>query len=189
MVMKSKSFNAVFCVPRLKLSINGLFAALSMGGLLILRLSPPRRLPAPCTCKHQLWEKVAGTFQLGSRATWVAGKPFIPDGCASCEGTLRAPLRPFWARVQFRLHPEGLGGSVIGMQVSNWCLAQAIDGKSWQWRSSVACKGFLFLQKRQVQKPRMGKAHLWLISDRPWVLGGSHTFVLLSHLIFSAEPG
>lgn len=50
--MKSKSFNAVFCVPRLKLSINGLFAALSMGGLLIPWLSPPRRLPAPSTCKH-----------------------------------------------------------------------------------------------------------------------------------------
>ena len=52
MVMKSKSFNAVFCVPLLKLSINGLLATLSMGGLLIFQLSPPRRLPSLCTYKQ-----------------------------------------------------------------------------------------------------------------------------------------
>lgn len=119
MVMKSKSFNAVFCVPRLKLSINGLFAALSMGGLLIPRLSPPRRLPAPSTCKHP----VVGE---GGRDVSAWEKSYL--------GGMRAVYPP-WLRLMWG-HPKGSLMNLLGSGAIPFATRRsggAVTGRSRSW--------------------------------------------------------
>lgn len=92
MVMKSKSFNAVFCVPQLKLSINGLFCNPSMGGLFIFQPSPPFQLPVniqPC-------EKTGRKFKLRNRSTWVACAIYPHGSVATpCVGYHTSSWAPF----------------------------------------------------------------------------------------------
>lgn len=54
MVTKSKSFNAVFCVPLLKLSINGLLATLSMADFLFSSSHHPKDFPLCVPVNRQL---------------------------------------------------------------------------------------------------------------------------------------
>lgn len=97
--MKSKSFNAVFCVPLLKLSINGLFATPSMGGLLIFQLLQPRRLLSPCVCKYIACEKIVGKFKLRSRSAWVAWSIYPQwAGGHTCTGHHSISLMTLWAQ-------------------------------------------------------------------------------------------
>lgn len=66
MVTKSKSFNAVSCVPQWRLSINGLFATPGRTGLLIFQVLPPWRVPLGATVNTQPCEKIAGVFKLST---------------------------------------------------------------------------------------------------------------------------